>query len=206
MIIRPLLIIFIMLMIPGCSYFNGTRYENILGKDTDLISMAYRIADDLEKRAYPRLIARHPDQPILTTTFVDNNKLEQTSHFSRILQEHMTSRFVQRGYTVREIKLRDKLHIQPKIGETMLSRDLKDINNSQAAQAIMVGTYSFTERVMYISARLVNPNTSNIISAADYKFTMDKNILAMFSLQLAVENEIDLIDPPSESTLNKIFY
>ncbi len=124
MTIRLILIVFFVIIIPGCSYFNGTRFENILGKDTDLISMASKIADDLEKRAYPPLIARHPDQPILTTTFVNNNDLDQTSHFSRVLQEHMASRFVKRGYTVREIKLRDKLHIEPKSGETMLSRDL----------------------------------------------------------------------------------
>ncbi len=206
MLLRLVLICILSTSLLGCSSFNGTRVEKWLGKDVDLITLAYRISDDLVTQSHPPLIKRHPRQPILTTTFVDNNDLEQTSHFSRVLQEHMTSRFVQHGYTIREIKLRNQMLIQPKSGESILSRDLQHIGNSQEAQAIMMGTYSYTNRTMYLSARLVDPVTANILASADYHLIMDNNVLAMFGLKIAKDTNADMIEQPSEPFLNKVLY
>jgi hypothetical protein len=203
--IRTFFILLLLLCLSGCTYFNGTRLEGYLGADENLISLSYKISEDLEEKAVPQLMPRHPEQPLLTTTFVDNNDLNQTSRFGRILQEHITSRFVQLGYTVREIKLRNNLLIRPKSGEIMLSRDLKMINPSLSAQAILVGTYSYTKRTMYISARLINPENSTIISSMDYQLIMDDNVLAMFGLKIAKDDPYT-IEKPRESVINKIFY
>jgi len=200
-----LLFLLVPLSLSGCSKFNGTKFEGLLGADQNLVSLSYNISKKLEETAVPRLMPRNPDQPLLVTTFVDNNDLTQTSRFGRILQEHITSRFVQLGYTVKELKLRDSLLIQPKSGETMLSRDLDLISPSVSAQAILVGTYSYTNRTMYISARLINPANSTIISSADFRLIMDQNVLAMFGLKMA-DNEQYTIDKPRESLINKIFY
>ena len=195
----------LLLCLSGCTYFNGTRLEGLLGADENLISLSYKITEDLEENAVPRLMPRHPDQPLLMTTFVDNNDLNQTSHFGRILQEHIASRFVQLGYTVREIKMRNNLLIRPKSGEIMLSRDLKLLNPSLTAQAVLVGTYSYSKRTMYISARLINPENSTIISSMDYQLVMDENVLAMFGLKIAKDDPYT-IEKPRESLINKIFY
>ena len=79
--IRILTCILLPLLLAGCSYFNGTRLEGALGADEDLISFSYSIAQKLEEGALPPLQARNPDQPILVTTFVDNNDLTKTSQF-----------------------------------------------------------------------------------------------------------------------------
>jgi TolB-like protein len=199
-----LLLIFSLLP-SGCSSFNGTRLEGLLGADENLISLSYKIAENLEENASPRILPRSPDQPLLVTTFVDNNDLNRTSRFGRVLQEHISSRFVQMGYTVREIKLREDLLVRKKSGEILLSRDLKNINPTLSAQAVLVGTYSFTNRIMYISARLIDPETTTIISSVDYHLVMDENVLAMFGLKMA-EDDPYTIDKPRESLINKIFY
>ena len=187
----------------GCTFFNGTRLEPLLGGNTDLIQFSYTIADHLAERAMPPLTPRHPDMPILVTTFVDNNDLQQTSHFGRVLQEHIASRFVQLGYTVRELKLTNTLHIEPKSGETILSRDLTQLSSGQQAQAILVGTISMTNRILYISARLINPVNNNILASDDYRLCMDDNILAMFGLQH--RDDIDKpISEPGQPFLNSI--
>ena len=126
----------------GCSSFNGTRLEGFLGADTNLIHLSYTIADHLAERAMPPLMPHHPNMPVLVTTLVDNNDLRQTSRFGRVLQEHMASRLVQLGYTVREIKLANTLHIEAKSGETILSRDLSQLSRAQSSQAILAGTIS----------------------------------------------------------------
>jgi len=188
----------------GCSYFNETRFESSLGKDVNLIKYSNDIADDLINSSFPPLIPRQPQMAILTTTFVDNNDLTQTSHFGRLLQENIGSRFVQLGYSVNEIKLRKNLFIEEKSGETILSRQLNLIKPTQKAQAVLIGTISQAQRTMYISARLVNPETGAILSSNSYRLYMDQNVLAMFNLSVAGTEQG--IKDPSEPFMNKVLY
>ena len=209
-LIKKNISLFLLLLLPvylfsGCSYFNETKLETSLGRDVNLIDYSYNIADDLIYESFPPLIPRQPGMAVLTTTFVDNNDLTKTSHFGRLLQEHIGSRLVQQGYTVKELKLRKNLLIQEQSGETMLSRQMNLINKSQKAQAIMVGTISYIERTMYISARLVNPHDGTIISAKNYRLYMDRNVLAMYNLR-PVGYENDAIEQPNESLMNSILY
>ncbi len=199
------IILILLPLLSSCSTFNCTRLEGLLGGNVNLISLAEKITDNLVDEALPPLIPRHPDLPILTSTFVYNDDLEQTSRFGRLLQEYIGARLVQRGYTVREVKLRDTMQINPGSGEKMLSRELSKITTDQPAQATLVGTYSLINRTLYISARLVNPVNKNILSAHSYKLCMDDNLLAMFGLQRQMEDQ-DIIEAPSESTLDKVFY
>lgn len=192
-----------MFFLTGCSSFNCTRLGKLLGNDTDLIKFSYAISEALVQQASPPLIPRHPDMPILVTTPVDNNNLSKTSHFGRVLQEHITSRFVQLGFTVKEIKLANTLQINQKSGETILSRDLSKLKGAQEAQAIFAGTLSHSAGIMYISTRLINPTNSNIIATDDNRLCMDENILTMFGLQHQ-DNVEKPIEEPSEPFLNSV--
>ncbi len=187
-----LLFCLLLLLETGCSDLNGTRLERVFGKDTDLIGLSYQIAENLVDRSMPPLVPLHPDMPIMVTTFVDNNDLTKTSRFGRLLQEHITSRMVQLGYSVREIKLTRTINIDPKSGETVLSRDLTKISGELQAQAIVAGTVSRSERMLYISARLIAPENSNIIASYDHQLYMDDNLLALYGLrhQDGIDNPI----------------
>lgn len=194
----------LLMLLGGCSSFNCTRLESLLGSDTDLITFSYRIADHLIERAVPPLLPRQPNMPVLVTTFVDNTDLTQTSPLGRILQEQIASRLVQLGYTVREIKLGNALHIEPQSGETILTRDLTQLSGDQQAQAILVGTIARTNRILYISARLINPTNNNILATDDYRLCMDDTIMAMFGLQY--QDAVDQpIAEPNQPFLNSIF-
>jgi len=179
----------------GCSKFNCTRFEDLLGHPTDLVEFSYNIADNLIVRALPPLIPQHPDMPIVVTTFVDNNDLSKTSQFGRILQEHIISRLVQNGYTVRELKAADTLTIEPREGETILTRDLTKLQNTAQIQAILVGTISRSARTLYISTRLLDPANHNIMATDDYRLCMDDEILAMFGLQRRNEQDTYIKEP-----------
>ena len=168
---------------------NCTRFEDTFGAETDLIGFSYKIADKLTESAYPPLVPLNPDMPILVTTFVDNNDLQQTSQFGRTMQEHITSRLVQLGYAVKEIKLSNNLLIEERSGETILSRDLRKLSQNQKAQAILVGTISITNRTMYLSSRLIDPTTANVVSSDDYRLCMDDHILSMFGLERAEHDD-----------------
>lgn len=194
-ILSCLVVGILMLIATGCSELNGTQLGKYLGKDTDLISFSYEIAENLVDSSMPPLIPGNPDMPILVATFVDNNDLRRTSRFGRLLQEHISSRIVQLGYNVREIKLTRTINIEPKSGETVLSRDLSKISGDLQAQAILVGTLSRSDRLLYISARLVTPENGNIIATHDHQLYLDDNLLTMFGLHHPYEIDNPIVEP-----------
>ena len=201
---RIIILLTLTTLLSSCSAFNETRLENYLGKDVNLVDYSYDIADDLIAEAFPPLVPRQNEMAVLTTTFVDNNDLKSTSHFGRLLQDHIGSRFVQKGYSVNEIKLGKRVTVNQQSGETILSRDLSQIKPSQKAQAVLVGTVSQAQRTMYISARLINPVNAKIISSKNYRLYMDRNVLAMFNSK--IDDGSQVIQQPSEPLMNSILY
>ena len=192
------------LILSGCgsSAFNCTQLEQILGRDADLIKLSYKIADNLANSAMPPIMPMDPKQPILTTTLVDNSNLNKTTTFGRIIQEHVGSRFVQLGYTVREIKLEKQLNITPGSGETILTRDTSKLSSELQAQAIFVGTLTRADRTLYISTRLVDPRTNNIIASDDYNLCIDGHIYSALGLNAGYD---DMIEEPKRPFLNSVF-
>ncbi len=192
-------------LLASCSSLNCTSLERFLGADVNLIKLGDTIADELLVSAMPPLMPRHPEEAILTSTFVNIDDFENTSTFSRLLQSHVGARFVQQGYTVKEVSLRNTMKIRPGDGEKILSRDLSLITPDQAVQAVMLGTYSLNNRVLYITAKLVNPLNRNIIAVKSYRLCMDDNLLAMFGLQ-RYKKDPNGIDPPRGSFIDDIFF
>lgn len=190
------LLLALLLALGGCADLNGTRLEKFFGKDADLIDLSYEITDQLTEAALPPLVPRHPGMPVLVTTFVDNNDLTKTSPLGRLLQEHITSRLVQHGYTVREIKLTSTISIEPRSGETVLSRELGKIGGELKAQAILVGTLSRSNRNLYISARLIVPTNGNILASYDRQLHLDDNLLAMLGLRRHGDIDNPIAEPP----------
>lgn len=200
---RVIILGILLFTLSGCANLNCTRLESLLGGKTNLITFSYKIAEDLVRQALPPLTPMHPEMPILVTTFVSNSNLEKTSSFGRLIQEHIASRLVQLGYSVRELKVANDLYIEPQSGETVLTRDLSQLNPHLQAQAIAVGTFTRTNRILYLSTRLITPGNNNIISSSDYTLCMDDDILAMFGLQRQMDNS-NSISEPSQPFLNKI--
>lgn len=203
---RFFLIPTILLLISGCSRFNCSPLKPLLGDDLDLVRLGYEIGDQLITRSRPPIMPGNPEQPVLIATFVSNDDLNKTSSFGRVLQDHVSSRFVRQGFAVREVKLRRDLFIRKRNGEFMLSRDLDLIDRRQKAQAVVVGTYSLANRLLYLSVRLVSPVDRTILAAVDKRVCLDEDSLRMLGLKAADDTRTDEIEPPSRSLLNKIFY
>ncbi len=197
---------FLLAFLSSCSSLQPSRLTQMFEPRQNLIDVAYELAEKLERHAHPPLLPRHPHQPILTTTFVNNDNLDETSQFSRVMQEHLTSRFVQMGYTVREVKLRNELEVAPLSGEKILSRNIVDLQPQQSAQAFAVGTYSVANRTIFISARLIDPVNANILSSVDHRMTMDTTLMAMFGLRPNDSENMDLVAEPRHSFMTRLLY
>lgn len=204
-----LLLSFALLALTACSHLNGTRLEPVLGADINLVKQGDRVAETLITRAHPPLMPHQANQPILVTTLVNNDNLDATSSFGRSFQNNVTAGFVRRGYVVREIKLRRDLLVETDRGEFMLTRELRELADSERAQAIIVGTYTMTNRVMYLSVRLVDPVDRSIRSVYEERLYLDANSLGMLGLgfdRRTADAASDQVRPPSPSILDRILY
>jgi TolB-like protein len=197
---------FVICTLSGCSEFNGTRLEPILGGDVNLVKLGDTVAERLINQSLPPLT---PQQPILVTTLVDNDNLNESSSFGRSFQNTIVAGFVSRGFAVREVKLRRNILIEMHKGEFMLTRDLRELAGKQRAQAVVVGTYTMANRFMYLSVRLINPMDQSILSTYEDKLALDENSLRMLGLQLkrgTSSTEAEPVPPPSPSILDDILY
>ncbi len=153
-------------------------FTGLCGCAGDLIRSSYRATDNLVFQATPPLI---PNQPILIATFVNIDNLEESSTFGRTISEYIGSRLAQHDYRVVEMKLRNSIFIKDD-GEFFLSRELKNISTKHNAQAVVVGTYSVAENVVYVSARMIRPSDGIIITSYAYKIPLNDNTKKMLGL------------------------
>ncbi len=148
----------------GCSQ-PAVEFSDTAPASPDLIKVSYKIVNNLENNLKAPL---SPSDAIIVASFVNINNLKVSSTFGRIMAEQIGSRLAQKGYKVIEMKLRrNSVFIEGGQGEFLLSRDIRDISSAHNASAVVVGTYGCTNDRIYISARIINPESSVIIASDD---------------------------------------
>jgi len=206
---RSMLVMLTLLALSGCSQLNGTRLEPVLGGDINLVDLGDEVVEQLVRQPVPPLIPNQPEQPILVTTLVNNDNLNDTSSFGRSFQNNLIAGFVSRGYAVKEIKLRRDLLVEQYKGEFMLTRDLQEMAGKQRAQAVMVGTYTLVNRVLYLSIRLVSPSNQAIRAVYEDKLYLDDNNLRLLGFKFkrgSGDDPTQPVLPPSPSVLDTLLY
>ena len=144
------------------------------GYPSDIEGVSRVAGDMLEKN---RLFYLDRTLPILSTSFVNLDDLNETSAFGRLMGVGVASRFSQHGYRIVELRLgKGNVVIQRKNGEFVLSRDTARLNGSHEAQAIIVGTYSLDDNWAYLTVRLVNILDNTVISSWDFSMRMDETL------------------------------
>lgn len=196
------LYILITIFLTACSSTTLQRVNPLVNQN--LILFTHNMVDELIENAMPPIMPGTNSEPILITTFVDNNNLSKTNQLGLLIQNQSASRFVQQTYKVQEIKMGKELTIDKKNGETILTRDKSELDKEFGAQAIMVGTISRANNTLYITARLVSPIDKTIISSGDYQLDIDKQIMSLMDLKYKDENN-DEISEPQQPYLNSIF-
>ncbi len=144
------------------------------GYPSDIEGISQVAGDMLETN---RLFYLDRTLPILSTSFVNLDDLNETSAFGRLLGVSVASRFSQHGYRVVELRLgKGSVVVQKKNGEFVLSRDTARLDGSHEAQAVIVGTYSLDDNWAYLSVRLVGIRDNTVISSYDFSMRMDETL------------------------------
>jgi len=164
----------------GCSYVpsSGDEPERAdVGKEQNhLILASYNAVDSVLREVEHSRLRFDLDRskPIIVTSFVDIDNVQESSTFGRIIGEQVGSRFAQSGYPVVEVKMRaDSLVIREGTGELILSRHLQDLSFEHDAQAVVVGTYAQAKDFVYVTMKVIRARDGIIVYSYDYRMPID---------------------------------
>lgn len=153
-------------VLTACTHLAGGAGGVDSEQSSKLISSSYRAVDQLLAGQTNNGFV--PGQKVLVATVVNLNNLNDTSSFGRLVAEHLSSRLVQLGANVTELKLRGSLFVSEKQGELLLSREVKEIGSRYNADLALVGTYSQAYDRVYVTLKLVRAQDATIINAYNY--------------------------------------
>lgn len=160
-------------MEPKWKYSDSPGIDNLKYRQAaghGLIDQTYQAVDRLFSRSLKRI---DKDKGILVTSIVDVKSVESSSALGLMMSEQVSSRAVQLGYKVHELKLRETIALRKDVGELALSRLPKDVRRIQSAQAIVFGTYAVGDDAVFVNLKVSEPIDGQIISSVDFQIPSD---------------------------------
>lgn len=140
-----------------------------------LLRASRRAGDRLAKDSATCLVPG--EGSVIVASLVNVNDMTDSSAFGRIVSEQIASTLSQRHMMpVTEVKLRENIFLKEKAGEFLLSREVMSLSKQHAAQAVLVGTYAVGNQGVYVSVRMVCPESNRLLSSYDYSVPFDMNV------------------------------
>ena len=193
---------FLLFWVGGCAV-PGSHFVH--QQAPELITVHYTIADTLRDalRGKPELF----EHPMLTSTFVHLDALDQTSPLGRIIPQQISSRLAQHGLHLVDVRLRTQsLLILKDHGEFALSRELGEINRDINAYSILTGTYTVLYGRVYVTAMILRSSDAAVLTSVDYFLPVDRKALAVdgFTSDVPLSGE-NLPDPHNGMVTPSVF-
>jgi len=118
-------------------------------------------------------------RPLIVATLANINALEESSAFGRIVAEQVSGQFTRGGYQMVEMKFRDKVFIKQNVGELLLTREIQQVAQNHSAQAVIVGTYAESDKLVFVNLKLIRPGDNIVLATYDYAVPMDKTVKSL---------------------------
>lgn len=172
---KPMLVsaLLALTLLSGCSSLY--RYQSEV-KDTDLVEASYEAVEQLLlnlKQPLPR------GSLVVINSLVNVGDLGQTLPFGRIVSDQISSSMHQNGYRVMGMELPTEIFSKNEAGILELPEKTKEALNNVHATALVIGTYAAGRKHVYVSLRVVDISTQNIITSTDYSIPMGPDARAM---------------------------
>ncbi len=155
----------LMTVLTGCT--SSPYYQE--PKDADLVEVSYDAAETLKqnlKRTIPE------GSLIIISTLLNVDDLKKTSSFGRIISDQLASAFHNSGYRIIGMEMPIDLFIMQEGGVLHLSDETKKILKDYGAAAIVGGVYAPGKKTAYVSLRMIDTVSKNIISSTDLSVPM----------------------------------
>lgn len=127
-----------------------------------LSNVATFLADQLTNN---RNLKNVSDSRIAVASFVNLNKIDETDTLGMALAENLMHEMHIRGFGVVDFKTMQELRVRPQ-GDFVFSRDLGDIKPQHNIHYFLSGTITRNSDGAVINARLIQSDTSLIVSTA----------------------------------------
>ena len=160
-------------MLSGCSSYY--RYNTEI-KDDDLVEVSYEAVEQLLqnlKQPLPR------GSLVVINSLVNVGDLGQTLPFGRIVSDQISSALHRNGYRVMGMELPTEIFSKNEAGILVLPEKTQEALNNVHARALLIGTYAAGRKNVYVSLRVVEISTQNIISSTDYSIPMGPDARSM---------------------------
>jgi len=118
------------------------------------------LADQIERNAERKSLSN----TFIVTSFVNLNKLSETTPFGRLIAENIIHELQIRKWQVFEVRLTKDIVIN-ETGEFSLSRDIKKLRDQYKIGGIVAGTYSVSGGHVIVNTRVIDINTGLVVSS-----------------------------------------
>ena len=154
-----------MMLLSGCSGI----HQYLQNRDADLVEESYDATD----RLHEKIINKLPKNSlIVVSTLLNVDNLNQTSSFGRIVSDQIASAFNGLGYQVIGMEMPIDLFVLEEGGRFHLSDETKAMLRHYKASTLVGGVYAPGKQTGYVSLRMVDINSKNIIASTDFSVPM----------------------------------
>jgi TolB-like protein len=142
----------------------------------DFIAHGYEAADALFRGVQREL---RDDSTIVYGVFTPVGQPGTSSPFGRVFAELVTSRLVQNGVKVVEVRLREAIAVREG-GPYALSDDVRDVARRVHARAALSGSYAVAPDYVLVSARLIDITTGLVFASWDKRIALGPSDQSLF--------------------------
>lgn len=159
-------------LVAACTRYGGLQN---MGPNSSVQTTSYKAADELSKQSGA------PQGTIAVATISDSSMIETSSPLGRMISDQLGARFVQLGYNVSEVRLRNDINVQQSYdgvwdGEYVLSRDRTQLAAKTNAKSVVSGTYVVGSDTVLVNLRMIDVNTARVLAAYDYSLPMTDDV------------------------------
>ena len=179
-LLKSLFALALVMGVSACDPTTGFGFSN--EPHVSMRDMSYQAADRLMAQTQKSLPA---GTPILVGTLNDVNQMETSTALGRMIAEQVGARFVQRGWTVSDVRFRNAINVKEtrdnkdEAGEFFLSRDTSVLKGEQDVGAVVTGTYVHARNEVLVNLRMIDARTSRILAATDYRLPANSDVRAL---------------------------
>lgn len=112
---------------------------------------------------------------IVVTTFVDMDSFGSTNRFGRYISERLVYVLHKMGFQVFEIRQSKWIKVVKGRGEFHLTRNARELLNKYRSDAVVVGTYLRVNNELALHLRMLDRDTSRIVSVASMNFNLSED-------------------------------
>jgi hypothetical protein len=107
---------------------------------------------------------------------VDLDSFDSTNQFGRYVTERLIHEMHKSGYRVYEIRQAKGVEFVSRSGEFQLTREGEELLNRYSSDAVIVGTFSYVNGILSLHTRMVESETSRVISVASLTFDINEDL------------------------------